>query len=43
MRLKDTVDFLGLWEILNNADFKPTDFEGFRRPWFLNHNLNLVT
>ena len=28
MRLKDTIVFLGFWEILNNADFKPTDFEG---------------
>ena len=30
MRLKDTIDFLGLWEILNNENFKPTDFEGFK-------------
>ncbi len=30
MRLKDTIEFLGLWEQLNNADFKPLEFEGFK-------------
>ena len=30
MRSKDTIEFLGLWEQLNNADFKPLEFEGFR-------------
>lgn len=30
MRNRNTVEFLGLWESLNNADFKPLEFEGFR-------------
>lgn len=30
MRNKDTIEFLGLWERLNNPDFKPTEFEGFK-------------
>ena len=30
MRRIDTISFLRLWEQLNNKNFKPTDFEGFR-------------
>ena len=30
MRSLDTLDFLGLWETLNNSDFKPVEFDGFR-------------
>lgn len=30
MRSKDTIEFLGLWEQLNNADFNPLEFEGFK-------------
>lgn len=30
MRLKDTVEFLGVWEKLHNPNFKPLEFEGFR-------------
>lgn len=30
MRGKDTLEFLGLWEQLNNPDFKPVEFEGFK-------------
>ncbi len=30
MRSKDTIEFLGLWEQLNNSDFKPLEFEGFK-------------
>ena len=30
MRNRNTVEFLGVWERLNNADFKPLEFEGFR-------------
>lgn len=29
MRRKDTLEFLGLWEKLNNKKFKPHEFEGF--------------
>lgn len=27
MRNKDTIEFLGLWEQLNNPDFNPLEFE----------------
>ncbi|MBQ8780689.1 MAG: KilA-N domain-containing protein [Oscillospiraceae bacterium] len=30
MRAKDTIEFLGLWEQLNNPNFKPLEFEGFK-------------
>lgn len=30
MRSKDTIEFLGLWEQLNNVDFNPLEFEGFK-------------
>ena len=30
MRNKDTIEFLGLWEMLNNPNFKPFEFEGFK-------------
>ena len=30
MRAKDTIEFLGLWEVLNNPEFKPIEFDGFR-------------
>ena len=30
IRRVDTIEFLKLWEIINNENFKPTDFEGFK-------------
>ncbi|MBX3267780.1 MAG: KilA-N domain-containing protein [Acidobacteria bacterium] len=30
MRSKSTIDFIGLWETLNNPGFKPIEFERFR-------------
>ncbi len=30
MRNRNTIEFLGVWERLNNAGFKPLEFEGFR-------------
>ncbi|MDI6789492.1 MAG: KilA-N domain-containing protein [Thermodesulfobacteriota bacterium] len=36
MRNRNTVEFLGVWERLNNADFKPLEFEGFRNRSGLN-------
>lgn len=30
MRSRNTIEFLGLWEKLNNVDFKPIEFERFR-------------
>ncbi len=31
LRNRNTIEFLGLWEQLNNEDFKPVEFDGFRR------------
>ena len=31
MRNRDVIEFLGLWEKLHNLDFKPLEFEGFRK------------
>lgn len=30
MRNRNTIEFLGIWEHLNNPDFKPIEFDGFR-------------
>ena len=30
IRNHDTIEFLGLWEVLNNPDFNPLEFEGFK-------------
>ena len=31
LRNRDTIEFLGLWEMLHNADFKPVEFDGFKK------------
>jgi hypothetical protein len=36
MRNRNTIEYLGLWEILYNPDFIPLEFEGFRRQAGLN-------
>lgn len=36
MRNRDTIEFLGLWESLHNPDFKPVEFDGFRKEAGLN-------
>ena len=36
MRNRNTIEFLGIWERLNNARFKPLEFEGFRNKAGLN-------
>ena len=36
MRNRMTIEYLGLWEILNNKNFKPLEFEGFRMDAGLN-------
>lgn len=36
MRNRNTVEFLWLWETLNNPNFKPHEFEGFRKEAWLN-------
>jgi hypothetical protein len=30
MRTMDTIEFLGIWEQINNPSFKPLEFEGFK-------------
>ena len=30
MRTRSTIEFIGLWEQLHNANFKPIEFDGFR-------------
>ncbi len=32
MRTYNTIEYLGLWEILNNPNFKPHIYEGFKTP-----------
>jgi hypothetical protein len=36
MRNRNTIEFLGVWERLNNADFNPLEFEGIRNKAGLN-------
>lgn len=36
MRNRNTIEFPGLWETLNNQDFKPLEFEGFKKQAGLN-------
>jgi hypothetical protein len=31
IRNRYTLEFLGIWEFLNNPDFKPVEFDGFRK------------
>lgn len=36
MRNRNTIEYLGIWEILYNPNFKPLEFEGFRNEAGLN-------
>ena len=36
LRNRNTIEFLGVWEQLNNPDFKPVEFDGFRKEAGLN-------
>ena len=31
LRNRNTVEFLGIWELINNPDFKPLESEGFKK------------
>lgn len=31
LRVRDTIEFLGLWEIINNPNFKGVEFDSFRK------------
>lgn len=30
MRTRDAIEFLGVWERINNLNFKPIEFDGLR-------------
>lgn len=36
LRNRNTIEFLGIWEQLNNPAFKPVEFDGFRKQAGLN-------
>ena len=36
MRNRNTIELLGLWETIHNPDFKPVEFDGFRKDDFGN-------
>jgi hypothetical protein len=36
MRNRDTIEFLGIWEKINNVNFKPIEFDGLRKGAGLN-------
>jgi hypothetical protein len=36
MRNRNAIEYLGIWETLYNPEFKPIEFEGFRRQAGLN-------
>lgn len=36
IRNRNTIEFLGIWEQLNNSDFKPVEFDGFKKQAGLN-------
>jgi len=36
LRNRNTIEFLGLWEVINNVNFNPIEFEGFRKQAGLN-------
>ena len=36
MRNRNTIELLGLWETIHNSDFKPVEFDGFRKEAGLN-------
>jgi hypothetical protein len=36
IRNRNTIEFIGIWEPLNNPDFKPVEFDGFKKQAGLN-------
>lgn len=42
MRNRSTIDFIGLWEKINNPGFKPIEFERFRNEAGDNYFVNLL-
>jgi hypothetical protein len=37
LRNRNTIELLGFWELLYNPDFKPLEFEGFKKQAGLNN------
>ena len=37
LRNRNTIEFLGIWETINNPDFNPIEFDGFRKKAGLNN------
>lgn len=42
MRTRDTTEFLGRWEQLHNPDFKPGEFEGFKKQAGVSQTMRLA-
>jgi hypothetical protein len=36
LRNRNTIEFLGIWEVINNSNFNPIEFDGFRKKAGLN-------
>src|SRR3990167_3442836 len=36
LRNRNTIEFLGMWEKINNSNFNPVEFDGFRKQAGLN-------
>ena len=39
MRSRETIEYLGLWESLHNPNFKPVEFDGFRKTGILGYSI----
>ena len=39
LRNRNTIEFLGIWEHIYNPNFKPVEFEGFKKQAGLNSSL----
>ncbi len=42
LRNRNTLEFLGIWERLNNPAFKPVEFDGFEQQAGLNSFMTLI-
>ncbi len=40
LRSKDTIEFLGLWESMNNINFKPIEFDRFKNETLIEESYN---
>lgn len=43
LRNRNTIEYLGIWETLYNSDFKPLEFEGFKKEAGLNAFTNYAS